>query len=67
MVATATKLRHLLLERIAMTNVDRIFKSRDISLPTKICIVKAMIFPVIIYGYEIWTIKKAARGIIDTF
>ena len=53
--------RHLLLERKAMTNLDSILKSRDITLPTKVCIVKAMVFPVVIYGCESWTIKKAER------
>ena len=48
----------LLLGRKVMTNIDSIFKSRDITLPTKICIVKAMVFPVVMYGCEIWTIKK---------
>ena len=51
--------RHLLLGRKVMTNLDSIFKSRDITLPTKVCIVKAMIFPVVMYGYESWTVKKA--------
>ena len=51
----------LLLERKVMTNLDSIFKSRDITLPTKVCLVKAMVFPVVMYGYEIWTIKKAER------
>ena len=51
--------RHLLLGRKAMTNLDSILKSRDITLPTKVCIVKAMFFPVVKYGYERWTIKKA--------
>ena len=51
--------RHLLLERKAMTNLDDILKSRDITLPTKDCLVKAMIFPVVIYGCESWTVKKA--------
>ena len=51
--------RHLLLGRKVMTNLDSIFKSRDISLSTKDCLVKAMIFPVVMYGYESWTIKKA--------
>ena len=50
---------HLLLGRKAMTNLDSIFKSRDITLPTKICLVKAMIFPVVMYGCESWTIKEA--------
>ena len=51
--------RHLYLERKAMTNLGSIFKSRDITLPTKVCLVKAMVFPVVMYGYESWTIKKA--------
>ena len=49
----------LLLGRKVMTNLDSIFKSRDIALPTKICLVKAMVFPVVVYGYESWTVKKA--------
>ena len=51
--------RRLLLGRKVMTNLDSILKSRDIALPTKVHIVKAMVFPVVIYGYESWTIKKA--------
>ena len=51
--------RHLLLARNAMTNLDRVLKSRDITLPTKVCIVKAATFPVVVYRCEIWTIKKA--------
>ena len=51
--------RHLLLERKAMTNLDSILKSRDITLPTKVRLGKAMVFPVVVYGYEIWTVKKA--------
>ena len=51
--------RHLLLGRKAMTDLESLFKSRDITLPTKVCIVKAMIFPVVMYGCENWTIKKA--------
>ena len=51
--------RRLLLERKVMTNIDSILKSRDITLPTKIHLVKAMVFPVVIYGYESWTVKKA--------
>ena len=50
-----------------MTNLDSIFKSRDIALPTKICLVKAMVFPVVIYGCESWTVKKAEHPRIDTF
>ena len=57
----------LLLGRKAMTNVDSILKSRDITLPTKVCLVKAMVFPVVIYGCESWTIKKAEYQIIDAF
>ena len=52
---------HLLLGRKAMTNLDSILKSRDITLPTKICLVKAMVFPVVMYGCESWTVKKAER------
>ena len=51
--------RHLLLGRKVVTNLDSILKSTDITLPTKVCLVKAMVFPVVMYGYEIWTIKKA--------
>ena len=51
--------RHLLLRRKAMTNLDSILKSRDIALPTKVCLVKAMVFPVVMYRRESWTIKKA--------
>ena len=51
--------RHLFLGRKAMTNLDSILKSRDITLPTKVCLVKAMVFPVVMYGCESWTIKKA--------
>ena len=50
-----------------MTNLDSIFKSRDITLPTKVCLVKGMVFPVVIYGCEIWTVKKAERQRIDAF
>ena len=59
--------RCLLLGRKVMTNLDSIFKSRDITLPTNVCLVKAMIFPVVIYGYESWTIKKAECRRIDAF
>ena len=59
--------RHLLLERIVMTNLDSILKSRDISLPTKICLVKAMVFPVVMYGCESWTVKKGECRRIDAF
>ena len=51
--------RHLLLERKALTNLDSILKSRDITLPTKVCLVKAMVFPVVMYGCESWTLRKA--------
>ena len=51
--------RHLLLGRKAITNLDSILKSRDITLPTKVCLVKAMVFPVVMYGCESWTMKKA--------
>ena len=59
--------RHLLLRRKAMTNLDSILKSRDIILPTKVQLVKAMVFPVVIYGCESWTIKKAEHRRIDAF
>ena len=58
---------HLHLRRKVMTNLDSIFKSRDITLPTKVCLVKAMVFPVVMDGCESWTIKKAKRRIIDVF
>ena len=51
--------RHLFLGRKAVTNLDSILKSRDITLPTKVCLVKAMVFPVVMYGCESWTVKKA--------
>ena len=57
--------RHLLLGRKVMTNLDIIFKSRDIILPTKVHLVKAMVFPVVMYGCEIWTVKKAERRRIE--
>ena len=59
--------RHLLLGRKAMTNLDSILKSRDIALPTKVHLVKAMVLPVVMYGCESWTIKKAEHWIIDAF
>ena len=59
--------RHLLLGRKAMTNLDSIFKSRDITLPTKVRLVKAMVFPVVTYGCQGWTIKKAGQQRIDAF
>ena len=67
MVTAAMKLRHLLLGRKAMTNLDSVLKSRDIPLLTKVCLVKAMVFPVVIYGYASWTIKKAESWRIDAF
>ena len=57
--------RHLLLGRKVMTNLDSILKSRDITLPTKVHIVKAMVFPVVMYGYESWSVKKAEHQKID--
>ena len=57
--------RHLLLGRKVMTNLDSIFKSRDITLPTKVRIVKAMVFPGVMYGCESWTVKKAERRRVD--
>ena len=59
--------RHLLFQRKAMTNLDSVLKSRDISLPTKVHLVKAMVFPVVMYGCESWTIKKAEYQRIDAF
>ena len=59
--------RHLLLGRKAMTKLDNMLKSRDVTLPTKVCLVKAMLFPVVMYGCESWTIKKAEHGRIDAF
>ena len=59
--------RHLLLRRKVMTNLDSILKSRDISLPTKVCLVKAMVYPVVMCGCESWTVKKAERWRIDAF
>ena len=59
--------RHLLLGRKVMTNLDSIFKSRDITLPTKVHLVQAMVFPVVMYGCESWTIKKAESQRIDAF
>ena len=59
--------RHLLLGRKVMTNLDNILKSRDITLPTKVCLVKAMVFPVVMYICESWTIKKAEHRRTDAF
>ena len=67
MVIVVMKLRHLLLGRKVMTNLDSILKSRNITLPTKIHLVKAMVFPVVIYGYDSWTIKKAEQQRIEPF
>ena len=59
--------RHLLLGRKVMTNLDSILKSRDITLPTKVCLIKAMVFPVVMYGCESWSIKKAKHQRTDAF
>ena len=59
--------RRFLLGRKVMSNLDSILKSRDITLPTKVCLVKAMVFPVVMYGCESWTVKKAERRRIDAF
>ena len=59
--------RHLLLQRKVMTNLDSIFKSRDITLPTKVRLARAMVFPVVMYGCESWTIKKTEHRRIDAF
>ena len=59
--------RHLLFGRKVMTNLDSILKSRDVTLPTKFCLVKAMVFPVVMYGCESWTVKKAERQRMDAF
>ena len=67
MVTAAKKLRHLLLERKVTTNLDSIFKSRDITLSTKVHLVKAMVFPEVMYGCESWTVKKVEHRRIDAF
>ena len=67
MVTAAMKLKGLLLGRKAMTSLYSILKSRDITLPTKVRLVKAMVFPVVVYGHESWTIKKAEHQRIDAF
>ena len=68
MVTAAMKLKNcLLLGRKFMTNLDSVLQSRDISLSTKVCLVKAMVFPVVMYGCESWTIEKTERQRIDTF
>ena len=66
-VTAAMKLRHLLLGRKAMTNLSSLLKNRDITLLTKVHIVKVMVFPVVMYRYECWTIKKAESRRIDAF
>ena len=58
MVTAAMKLRRLFLGRKVMANLDSILESRDVTLPTKVCLIKAMVFPVVMYGYESWTVKK---------
>ena len=63
----AIKLRHLLLGRKVMTNLDSVLKGRDITLSTKVCIVEAMVFPVVVYLCESWTLKKAEHRRIDAF
>ena len=67
MVTAAMKLKGNFLGRKIMTNLDSILKSRDITLPTKVCLVKAMIFPVVMYGCDSWTVKKAEHRRIDAF
>ena len=68
MVTAAMKFKkRLLLGRKTMTNLGSILKSRDITLPTKVCLVKAMVFPIVMYGCESWTIKKAEHRRIDAF
>ena len=68
MVTAAMKFKkRSLLGRKVMTNLDSLLKSRDISLPTKVCLVKAMVYPVVMYGWESWTIKKAESRKIDAF
>ena len=59
--------RYLIIGRKVLTNLDSVFKSRDITLPTKVHIVKAMVFPVVMYGFESWTIKKAKHQRTDAF
>ena len=66
MVTAAMKLKDTLGRKV-MTNLDSIFKSKDITLPTKVCLVKAIVFPVVMYGCESWTVKKAERQRIDAF
>ena len=67
MVIAAMKLRRLLLGRKVMTNLDSILKSRGITLPTKVHLIKAMVFPVVMYGCESWTVKEAEHQKMDAF
>ena len=67
MVIAAMKLRRLLLGRKVVTNLDSMLKSRDFTLPTKVHLVKAVVFPVVMYGYENWTVKKTEHQRIDAF
>ena len=67
MVTAAMKLRHLFLGRKVMTNLGSIFKSRDITLLTKVCLVRAMVFPVVMYGCKSWSVKKPESQRIDAF
>ena len=67
MVTATMNLKDLLLGRKVITNLDSILKSRDITLPTKVCAVKATVFPVVMYGWEDWTVKKAECQRIDAF
>ena len=67
MVIAAMKLKDTLLGRKVMTNLNSVLKSKDITLPTNVCLVKAMVFPVVMYGCESWTIKKAEHQRIDAF
>ena len=67
MVTAAMKLKDACSLKEAMTNLDSILKSRDITWPTKVCLVKAMVFPVVMYGCESWTIKKAEHQRINAF
>ena len=66
MVSAAMKLKDLLLGRKAMANLDSILKSRDITLPTKVHIIKPMVFPVVLYGYESWTIKRLSAKLMPS-
>ena len=66
-VTAVMKLRHLFLGRKTMTNADSILRSRDITLPTKVCLIKAVVFPLVLYGCESWTMKKAEHQRTDAF